>query len=167
LLLTSIAFIVLRNRKNCDKWLNFAIFVVAATAAMLVMLLPPKFPPRAMFGLAAFLIIAIVYALGQVELNLARIKKNIAFPAMVLLLFYVLSLGYVGIDAITVNKKYQARIQMIEEHRGEEVIALPAIMVLDSHNGMYGLKDIQADPNHWVNRALADYFGVPNIVLKP
>lgn len=167
LLLTAIAFVILRSGKSRDKWLNFAIFVVAAAAAMLVMLLPPKFPPRAMFGLSALLIIAIVYALGEVELNLSQIKKNIALPAMILLSFYVLSLGYVGIDVITVNKKYLARIQMIEEQKNEQVVQLPAIMVLDSHNGMYGLKDVQVDPNHWVNRALADYFGVPDIVLKP
>jgi len=167
LIMVALAFVVLRNKSSREKWLNFGIFTSASAAAMLVMLLPPKFPPRAMFGLVAFLIIAVVYVFSQVELNPVRVRKFIIIPGAVILLFYAMSFGYVGVDAITVNKKYQARLQIIKEQHLEEVVAVPAIVPLSSHNGMYGLKDVQTDPNHWVNRALADYFGVKNIVLKP
>ena len=53
-ILAAIAFVLLRNEKDRSAWTNFGIFTVAAVAAMVVMLVPPKFPPRAMFGLAAF-----------------------------------------------------------------------------------------------------------------
>ncbi len=166
-ILTAIAFVMLKNEKDRNTWVNFGIFTVAAVAAMFVMLAPPKFPPRAMFGLAAFLIIAVVYAFGQLKLSEERIRKFVIIPGLAVLLFYIMSWGYVGIDAITVNKQYVARVQIIEEHQNEALIQVPEIVPLSSHNGMYGLKDVQLDPNHWVNRALADYFGVPNIVRQP
>ncbi|MEA4806044.1 DUF6056 family protein [Acetobacterium wieringae] len=166
-ILAAIAFVMLRNEKDRNAWVNFGIFTVAAAAAMFVMLAPPKFPPRAMFGLAAFLIIAVVYAFGQLKFTEERIRKFVIIPGLAVLLFYIMSWGYVGIDAITVNKHYIARVQIIEEHQNEALIQVPEIVPLSSHNGMYGLKDVQLDPNHWVNRALADYFGVPNIVRQP
>ncbi|PKM75666.1 DUF6056 family protein [Acetobacterium sp.] len=166
-ILAAIAFVILKNEKDRKALVNFGIFTVAAAAAMLVMLLPPKFPPRAMFGLAAFLIIAVVYAFSQLKLTPERIRKFVLIPGCAVLLFYIMSWGYVGVDAITVNKQYIARVQIIEEHKNEALIQVPEIVPLSSHNGMYGLKDVQLDPNHWVNRALADYFGVPNIVLLP
>ena len=166
-ILAAIAFVMLRNEKDRNAWVNFGIFTVAAAAAMFVMLAPPKFPPRAMFGLAAFLIIAVVYAFGQLEMTEERIRKFVIIPGTAVMLFYIMSWGYVGIDAITVNKQYVARVQIIEEHQNEALIQVPEIVPLSSHNGMYGLKDVQLDPNHWVNRALADYFGVPNIVRQP
>ena len=171
-ILAAIAFVLLKNEidhngKDRKDLVNFAIFTVAAVAAMVVMLAPPKFPPRAMFGLAAFLIIAVVYALGQLKLTKERIRKFVIIPGAVVLLFYIMSWGYVGIDAMTVNKQYIARVQIIQDHKNEAQIQVPEIVPLSSHNGMYGLKDVQLDPNHWVNRALADYFGVPNIILLP
>jgi hypothetical protein len=171
-ILAAIAFVLLkneidRNEKDRKALVNFGIFTVAATAAMVVMLAPPKFPPRAMFGLAAFLIIAVVYAFGQLNLTEERIRKFVIIPGSVVMLFYIMSWGYVGIDAITVNKQYIARVQIIQEQKNEAQIQVSEIVPLSSHNGMYGLKDVQLDPNHWVNRALADYFGVPNIILKP
>lgn len=166
-ILAAIAFVLLRNEKDRKEWVVFAIFTVAAAAAMVVMLAPPKFPPRAMFGLAAFLIIAVVYALSQFKLTEKRVRKFVIIPGCAILLFYMMSWGYVGVDAITVNKQYIARVGIIEEQKLAEVIAVPAIVPLSSHNGMDGLKDVQTDPNHWVNRALADYFGVKNVVLKP
>ena len=166
-ILAAIAFVLLKNEKDRKALVNFGIFTVAAAAAMLVMLLPPKFPPRAMFGLAAFLIIAVVYSFSQLKLTPERIRKFVLIPGCAVLLFYIMSWGYVGVDAITVNKQYIARVQIIQEHKNEALIQVPEIVPLSSHNGMYGLKDVQLDPNHWVNRALADYFGVPNIVLLP
>lgn len=166
-ILATLAFVLIRNETTRKEMIIFGIFVVAAAAAMLVMLVPPKFPPRAMFGLAAFLIIAVVYSFSQLRLDSERIRKFILLPACAVLVFYLMSLGYVGVDAITVNKKYVARVEMIQVQKNEELIQVPEIVPLSSHNGMYGLKDVQIDPNHWVNRALADYFGVPNIILKP
>lgn len=167
IILASIAFVLLKNEKSRKEMIVFGIFVIAAAAAMFVMLVPPKFPPRAMFGLAVFLIIAVVYAFSQLKFNSERIRKFVLIPGSCVLVFYLMSLGYVGVDAITVNKQYVARVQMIQEQKNEALIQVPEIVPLSSHNGMYGLKDVQMDPNHWVNRALADYFGVPNIVLKP
>ena len=166
-ILVAIAFVLLRNERDRKAWVNFGIFIVAAVAAMVVMLAPPKFPPRAMFGLAAFLIIAVVSAFGQLKLTAERLRKFVVIPGLAVMLFYIMSWGFVGVDAITVNRQYLTRVQLIQEHQNESLIQVPEIVPLSSHNGMYGLKDVQLDPNHWVNRALADYFGVPNIVRQP
>jgi hypothetical protein len=167
LILVAVVFVLLKNGREKKQWLNFGIFTLAAAAAMIVMLVPPKFPPRAMFGLAAFLIVAIIYGISQLRLEPRRIQQFVLIPGCCVLLFYMMSWGYVAVDAITVDKQYRVRVQTILEHQLEEVIAVPEIVPLSSQNGMYGLKDVQIDPNHWVNRALANYFGVANIVLKP
>lgn len=167
IVLVTIAFVFLNREKEKKEIVIFWIFVLSAIAAMVVMLAPPKFPPRAMFGLASFLIIAVVFAFSQLRLSQKKIKEILLIPACFILLYYVMSLGYVGMDAITVNKHYETRIGIIKENKNEVYIQVPAIIPLTSHNGMYGLKDVQIDPNHWVNRALADYYGVSNIILKP
>lgn len=167
IIIAAITFVFLYNAKGKKERLIYWIFIVAAAASMIVMLAPPKFPPRAMFGLAAFIIIAVVYALDQLELNRDRIISFLVFPACFILLYYLMSLGYSGVDAIMVTKQVEARIATVQEQRNEHVIAVPAIVPLTSHNGMYGLRDIQSDPDHWANRAFADYYGISNIILKP
>ncbi|MBC3796735.1 DUF3329 domain-containing protein [Acetobacterium tundrae] len=165
LILAVIAGLLLYKKKDRNILMVFGIFIIAAAAAMFVMLAPPKFPPRAMFGLSAMISIAIVYAVDQLEIKWNH--QLILIPFTAVLLYYVMSLGYVGIDAITVFKESETRIEIINENKAEDVIAVPGITPLTDHNGMYGLKDVQMDPNHWVNRALADYYGVKNIVLEP
>jgi hypothetical protein len=167
LIVAGIVLVVLLKQKGKKETVVFALFLFCAAASMLVMLAPPKFPPRAMFGLAAFVIIAIVYGLDQVKIKANDWRQLLLFPAFLVLFYFVMSLGYVGVDAITVNRQYEARVALIQENKANPVIEVPAIVPLSSHNGMYGLKDVQMDPNHWVNRALADYYGVANIVLKP
>ncbi|MGV8906546.1 MAG: DUF3329 domain-containing protein [Acetobacterium sp.] len=169
IIIASIAFVFLRKVKEKKERLFFWIFVTAAAASMIVMLAPPKFPPRAMFGLAAFMIIAVVYALDQLELskNRDQIKSFVFIPAAVVLIYFGMSLGYAGVDAITVSKQVEARISIIEKHKGDSFIEVSPIIPLTSHNGMYNLQDVQTDPDHWANRALADYYGISNIILKP
>lgn len=166
-IIAAIAFVFLYNSKGKKERLIYWIFIVAAAASMIVMLAPPKFPPRAMFGLAAFIIIAVVYVLDQLELTKDRFKSFVFIPACFILLYYLMSLGYAGVDAITVAKQYEARMVIVEEHKNDSFIAVPSIIPLTNHNGMYGLKDIQSDPDHWANRAFADYYGIANIILKP
>jgi len=169
IIIAAIAFVFLRKVKGKEPRLIFWIFVMAAAASMIVMLVPPKFPPRAMFGLAAFMIIAVVYALDQLELsrNRDQIKSFVFIPAVVILIYFVMFLGYAFVDAITVTKQVETRISIIENHKDDAFIEVPPIIPLTSHNGMYGLKDVQTDPDHWANRALADYYGISNIILKP
>lgn len=167
IIIAVIAFVLLYNAKGKKERVIYWIFMIAAAASMLVMLVPPKFPPRAMFGLAAFIIIAVVYALDQIELTIDQFKKFIFVPACFILLYYLMSIGYAGVDAIMVTKEYEARIAIVEEHKNDSVIAVPGIVPLTSHNGMYGLKDIQTDPDYWANRGFADYYGIANIILKP
>lgn len=162
-----IALVFLYKAKGKKGTWMYWIFTIAAAASMIVMLAPPKFPPRAMFGLVAFLIIAVVYALDQLEISQEGMKSLMILPACFFLLYYVMSLGYAGVDAIMVMNQYETRVAIIEENKDESFIGVPAIIPLTSYNGMYGLRDVQTNPNHWVNRALADYYGVSNIILKP
>ncbi|KNZ43076.1 DUF3329 domain-containing protein [Acetobacterium bakii] len=166
IIIAVIAFLFLYRAKGKKGAVIFGIFTIAAAASMLVMLAPPKFPPRAMFGLVSFMIIAVIYALDQLEFSRKITTARVFIPACFMLLYYGMSLGYAGVDAVIVMRHYEARVAIIEEQRGADYIAVPAIVPLTSYNGLYGLRDVQADPNHWVNRALADYYGVSNIILQ-
>jgi len=166
IIIAAIAFVLLYSAKGKKGTLMYWIFVIAAAASMLVMLAPPKFPPRAMFGLVSFIIIAVVYALDQIEIFRKGLKGFFMLPVYFILLYYTMSLGVVAFDAITVMGQFETRVIIIQEHKDENYIGVPGIVPLTSHNGMYGLRDVQTDPNHWVNRALANYYGVSNIILK-
>jgi len=166
IIIAVITLVFLYRAKGKKGAVIFGIFTIAAAASMVVMLAPPKFPPRAMFGLVSFLIIAVVYALDQLEFSRKITKARVFIPACFILIYYGMSLGYAGIDAVIVMRHYEARVAIIEEHQDADFIAVPAIVPLTSYNGLYGLRDVQADPNHWVNRALADYYGVSNIILQ-
>jgi len=167
LIIAGIVLVLLFKKRGKTGLVISGIFLFSAAASMIVMLAPPKFPPRAMFGLAAFIIVAIVYGLDHVKIRQKDTRRLFVIPVLLVIFYYVMSLGYVGVDAITVNRQYEARVALIQENKENPIIQVPAIVPLSSHNGMYGLKDVQMDPNHWVNRALADYYGVSNIVLKP
>lgn len=167
LIVAGIVLVLLFRERGKTGMVVSGIFLFSAAASMIVMLAPPKFPPRAMFGLVAFMIISIVYGLDHLKIRPKELRRLFVVPAFLVILYYVMSLGYVGVDAITVNRQYEARVALIQENKENSVIQVPAIVPLSSHNGMYGLKDVQMDPNHWVNRALADYYGVTNIILEP
>lgn len=167
IIIAVIALVLLKRAKGKNERVVYWIFVIAAAASMIVMLAPPKFPPRAMFGLAAFIIIAVVYALDQLQLSQEKIKTLVFIPGCFILIYYLLSVGYAVVDVITVTKQFEARVAIVEEHKQDSVIQVPPIIPLTSQNGMYGLKDIQTDPDHWANRAFADYYGISNIILKP
>lgn len=166
IIIAVVAFMLLYKCKEKQSLYIFGIFSFAAAASLIVMLVPPKFPPRAMFGLVAFIIIAIIYAIDQFKISQRMIKKFVVTPSIIIVFYYIMSLGYVGIDSIMVMKQYEVRVAIIEDHKDEKYIELPKIEPLTSHNGLYGLRDVQLDPNHWVNRALADFYGVENIILK-
>ena len=167
IIIAVIALVLLKRAKGKNERVVYWIFVIAAAASMIVMLAPPKFPPRAMFGLAAFIIIAVVYALDQLQLSQEKIKTLVFIPGCFILIYYLLSVGYAVVDVITVTKQFEARVAIVEEHKQDSVIQVPPIIPLTSQNGMYGLKDIQTDPDHWANRAFSDYYGIANIILKP
>ncbi|MGL4607425.1 MAG: DUF3329 domain-containing protein [Eubacteriaceae bacterium] len=157
--------VILWNRDKINGTL-FKIFVIGGCASMLVMLVPPKFPPRAMFGVVSFLLIAVIYGIDQVKISKEKLRRYAGVPIASFIIYFVMSLGYVGIDAMTVSKQYEQRVAIIESNKEAPVIAVPEIKPLSSHNGMYGLRDVQSDPNHWVNRGMADYYGVSNIVRE-
>lgn len=165
LIIASIILVLLYKQKWKKELLIFGIFIVSAAASMIVMLAPPKFPPRAMFGLVSFVIIGVIYGIDKIEISKAQVKSFVFVPGCCVVFYFIMSLGYAGMDAITVSRQYTQRVAMIEEKRDEPIITVPGITPISKHNGMYGLRDVQVDPNHWVNRSLADYYGVLNIVL--
>jgi hypothetical protein len=167
LIFVGVGLVILFNQKGKKGLIFPSVFIIAAAASMVVMLIPPKFPPRAMFGLVSFLIIAITMMMDEIDWSLLKRTKGIVLPVILVSMFFMMSLGYAGVDAIMVTKAYNARVTQIQEEIGKETIEVSNIVPITSHNGMYGLRDVQMDSNHWVNRALADYYGVPNIVLKP
>lgn len=58
-----------------------------------------------------------------------------------------------------------------EKAKGNLDITTPEIYhkypLLSEHDGLHGLSDITTDQNHFVNRAVCDYYGINSIVAIP
>ena len=154
------------------KFRSIAPFIVAALLIPTVMMISPVFKDYAGFASPIFLLIASTAALDAIELP--KLAKPIAV---------VISIGMLASLFADWQHEFQLKEQfrLIESQRGAETIELPpmnfdptldAILgdrVLNHYVGaefgshIWGLNQ---NPNAYYNRAVANYYGLKNIVAE-
>lgn len=169
-LFISIQLVVGKNKK---KIIMTVIFAFVALVTIFVMVLsPPSFTERALFGGVIFLIIAASISFYQIILLEYDFSKIMLFAATITMSVYtVILFSFNCIDMIYTKKISDDRDKYVISQRDSgnldvEVQPLSEYSRLTKYNPRYGIDQITNDKDFWVNKTYAKKFGINSIVLK-
>ena len=144
-----------------------AVYMLGALAGALVMLLSTFFPERAWFGIVVMAIISVGMLVYQLILRDYAIVRNIILIGVICWSMWC-SVSYArgAYDAILIDRKFDAREAYIEEQKklGNYDLVLNPISTGEERSPHYGILDVEADPEHPRNKAMAKYYGLNSVV---
>lgn len=150
------------------------IYFCGGIACNYAMMFSPYYPERAEFGCISTLIVACGSCMTSLSRDFPQHSNNqivkIGLSATVCCLAFVFCFSY-GTAVTDLARTWRAsemRSDFIEEQKaaGNLNVIVSQITPKTSYNPLYGLEDIQPDPNHWVNIAVAKYFGLETIASE-
>lgn len=151
------------------------IYMCGALASAYCMMAAPSSPERTWFIVCAYAIIAngiLYHALEPLQPDIVR--KTIAaatFGAMILLL---VSMTDTMISSYEITVQTRARETAILQQKAEGRLDMQTPIISHPyplrarHDALTGLSDITEDPDFWINRAVAGYYGIHSVTgTKP
>lgn len=85
-----------------------------------------------------------------------------------LIIYCLVSISWESIQFQTLHEQIVLREQIITQAKGDDVIVPPLHVASDSYQTLGNeLLDITSDPNFWVNRAVAAFYGLRSIRTSP
>ena len=147
------------------------VYFCGGLACNYAMMLSPIYPYRAEFGCISALIVACGSCITSTAKAFPRFSGNQTVKAGLssllgcLVFIFCFSYGTALSDIAVTWRASEVRADYIEEQKaeGNYNVVVSQITPKTSYNPLYGLEDIQPDPNHWVNAAAARYFGLESI----
>lgn len=146
------------------------IYVCGAVSAAYCMLAAPTSPERTWYIVCVYAVIAAGLFYSALELHqpalIRRMIQIVTAGAMVMLF---VSMADTMINSYEISVQTREREQYILEQKalGNLDIHTPVIShqypFRARHDALAGLSDITTDPEFWINRAVADYYGVDSI----
>jgi hypothetical protein len=137
--------------------------------AVYAMTLPAKFPVRAWSHPLALLIIVFLMIFHKFILSLglkAKELKSVTTVSCVVLVL-LLALGYCNaVPAMrAAHATDQYRVSLIQEAKANNrnEVALPSVVTVSRYVCQDHLGEISADPDWWVNKVMARYYGIDTI----
>ncbi|GMO44483.1 MAG: hypothetical protein Pg6C_06340 [Treponemataceae bacterium] len=161
------AFDLLYRQKRTLNIFSY-FYALAAFAAAWSMMLAPDFPDRAFLIVTVFSGITLGNVLLKLEIQIPSIVKRngMLLPVCIFLLFISPSFLRAVKNIADIHLRWQNRVEYIlaEKEKGNlDVEVRGPIPAGDRHTALYGLLDIVDNENEWVNKSIAEYFGLRSI----
>lgn len=171
LVFVALYVVLLYSHATLTQKLTPLLYFLGSLACNYAMVLSPIYPARARFGVMVTLVTACLSCLVEVEKAWPRAAASKTFGmgrwavTGCLLFTFVFSYFTASGDLFTTWRMSVAREEYIESEKaaGNLNVQVSQIVPETSYNPLYGLEDIQSDPEHWVNQAAARYFGLESI----
>lgn len=163
IILTILISIYLYNKKKINR--NIYPFIVGAVFSVYSMLLSPQFPERAWTGVIVFLIIPIISLLFDLE----KISKlsHVVMIDIIIIASFSFAQGYFALvrDTYKLHNTWEYREKLIKDvkDKGNDKVEFLKYYPSEKRNPVYGIDDIQNDPNHWVNKSAKEYYSLEEI----
>lgn len=166
------------NLKKDNSIYQSLIFIVASIGSAYSMIASPTSPERTWFCIVVYMAIAIGVIYDKFDFTDGTIKEETIFMirrltasvttlSMCIFLVMYLDTSLATFEILSQTKERENYI-LSERAKGNMDIMTPEIYhkypLLSEHDGLHGLSDITTDPNHFVNRAVCDYYGINSIV---
>lgn len=145
------------NRKTL---LGSLLFFCSAHIAWIVMVSSPIFPPRALFGIATLLVIA----LGILYANIDKkdLQKLNRIIISILLIAFVVNYYFQYTNVKTLLDEFDKREIYLEEQKREgnkNIIFINRIELPSRYN----FEDLSDDPAYWLNEMYAKYYDIDSV----
>lgn len=151
-----------QRRKTMGSYMAAAFLCVFVIVALDVQVLYD----RTMFGSSTLLLVAIMIGLeGVKDAGFVRVKQS----ALAVLAFCCFcSYGEAGLDLFYTHQLNSLREKEIAAEKAKGLVNLVAFPItsefLSDYNPLHGLTDVTRYQDLWVNKAMAQYYGVHTIV---
>lgn len=144
------------------------IYAIAAIVSVLVMLLSPYFPRRALYGTICFMtiVLGIIFKNINLDNKILKIVCNICFCGLIFLtgIIYVYS-----VDEMKESyNEYILRDKYIKEQISLGEMDIIVNTSIFPANGIItkSATDISEDSSNWINSSLSRYYGINSIKLE-
>lgn len=161
-----------RYKKKIHK--EVYLYFIAAFFTVYSMVLSPTFPRRAWFGVIVFAIIGIIkllYNTFDIDTKLSKKKiYKVVLTSISIIFTLIFCNQYIG-TVYSINELKQVweyRVKYInqEKEKGNLNIILETYSTKNIHSPQYGLMDIKKGKDQYMNKRIADYYGVKSIESK-
>lgn len=153
----------IRNRKIL---LSSLLFFATGNVACFAMMASYIFPPRAIFGIMIFVVIATGILYANMSIESVKMKRIRAIAVSIMLVLFVVNYGFDYKNIHYLSDKFSKRNLQLEKQKGagnnfiifEGEIKLPA---------KYDFEDLSDNPSHWLNKGFSKYYNVDSVkVIK-
>ena len=143
------------------------IFIIGSLISMYSMIAAPVFPARAWFCVSIYFIVSVCSIYAELENN-QLIKMTIVPVLTISFIPFLLSFKSAYSDISNTYNLYQERDQYILSQKNDHIynITVNRIHPKTKYNPAFGLSDISKNKNDAVNKAIAKYYDLENIVAK-
>lgn len=158
--------IILYHKKKIKP--TIFIYLIGAFFTIYSMTLSPTFPPRAWFGVAVFMIIAIINLLFE-TIELHRLYKYVYINSIIIFSFIFISSyvkAYDDISMLKITWNYRKELIETEKNNGNYNIIVELYETDNKHNPSYGLIDLNETSYDWPNPEVANHFKINSIRIK-
>ena len=160
--IVALAIILYKKMKLKNNY--FYIFFIASMITIYVMIASPYFPERACFGASIFMITACVSLINLIIDD--RLIKYIIVTALIIASIYFVK-GYARLshDILEYKNVWKTRIEIINtsKQKGIYDFEFGSYYTTNKRSPIYGLGDLQSDPDLWPNTSIANYYGINSI----
>lgn len=157
------------------KQIKFIALLLVFLSSFMSMIMSPIFPERAWLGPVTFLIVILLYTWNEIENHIITSKLYKYFMAII----FVCLLGFFSISYKDVYKKYSIlnlenneRIEVINKTKNQvndentsTIIKNANLKIFTNFDLKYNplVADITEDPEYWINKAVASYYGIDEV----
>lgn len=169
------------NLKKDNTIYHSLMYIISSICAAYCMIAAPTSPERTWFCIVVYMTIAIGVIYDKFDFTDISVKKETIFMlrriaisvtafSMCIFLVMYLDTSIATFEILSQTKERENYI-LSEKAKGNLDITTQEIYhkypLLSEHDGLHGLSDITTDPNHFVNKAVCNYYGIDSIVAIP
>lgn len=156
-----------QGRDNKRKVLaGSLLFFASGNIACFAMMASYIFPPRAIFGIITFIVIATGILYANLNIETIKMKRIRTIVLSILLVLFIANYGFDYKNIHYLSEEFSKRDQLLEQQKqvGDNYIIFDGEIVMPSK---YDFEDLSDDPSHWLNKGYSKYHSVDSVkVLK-
>lgn len=161
---TGILVLLTTGNKKTD-WRVPAVYGLGLLASMYSMIASPYFPDRAKSGCLLIALCLAGYFYTRLDLNVNQTKRILAVAAVVMISSFVSQYNVARKDIGGYKIREEAVIAHIlaEKEKGVQDVVVPANYAFTRYCAGGRNGKLSSDPEHWVNQAVARYYGIRSL----
>lgn len=152
-----------QERDNKRKVLaGSLLFFASGNIACFAMMGSYIFPPRAIFGIITFIVIATGILCANLNIETIKMKRIRMIVLSILFILFVVNYSFDYKNIHYFSEEFSKRDLLLEQQKqlGNRYIIFEGEIVMPSK---YDFEDLSDDPSHWLNKGYSKYHGVDSV----